>query len=123
MPERVEDGDTVFLSRKRWLMRPGELVHVDLWGGKGAGGYYVPAHAVIEDSSARFVYVVSEDAPEGQRARRVDVVVDEGLSNFRRIEPVSGAVLHEGMKLVVDGAHYLVDGELINAFDEVEVSP
>ena len=123
LPQGVKDGDTVFLSRKRWLVRPGELVHVDLSGGKGTGGYYVPANAVIEDDSGRYVYVVSEDAPEGEHAKRVDVIVDEDLSNFRRIEPVSGKALQEGMKLVVEGAHYLVDGDLINAFDELEVSP
>ena len=45
------------------------------------------------------------------------------LGNFRRIEPGEGESLEEGMKLVVAGAHYLQDGDLINAFDEIEVSP
>ena len=123
MPEGVENGDSVLLSRKRWLVRPGELVHVDLSGGKGTGGYHVPAHSIIEDGNSQYVYMVSRDTSEGEYAKRVSVTVDEGIGNFRRIEPVSGGVLNEGMKLIVDGAHYLVDGDLINAFDEVEVSP
>ena len=123
MPEGVENGDTVFLSRKRWLVRPGELVHVDLSGGKGTEGFYVPTHAIIEDGNGEFIYVVKKEGSEEEYAKRVGVDVDEGLGNFRRIKPVSGGVLNEGMKLIVEGAHYLVDGDLINAFDEVEVSP
>jgi len=123
LPEIAKDGDTVFLSRKRWLMRPGELVHVDTSGGKATGGFYVPARAIIEDDGWQYVFVVKEEESEDERARKVNVVAAAGLGNFRRIEPSPGKLLEVGMKLIVSGAHYLKDGDMINAFDEVEVSP
>jgi len=123
LPETANDGDTVFLSRKRWLMRPGELVHVDTSGAKATGGFYVPARAIIEDDGGQYVFIVKEEESEEERARKVNVIAAEGLGNFRRIEPSEGTSLEEGTKLIVSGAHYLKDGDLINAFDEVEVSP
>ena len=123
LPPGVKDGDTVFLSRKRWLLRPGELVHVDFSGGKVAKGFYVPAQAIIQDDGGHYVYLVREEESGEELARRIGVVVEAGLGNFRRIEPAKERELNEGKKLIIDGAHYLHDGDLINAFDEVEVSP
>ena len=114
---------TVFLSRKRWLLRPGELVHADFSGGKVAKGFYVPANAIMQDGGGPYVYVVSEGEPGKEYAKRVHIAVEASVSNFRRIEPVKGGELKEGKKVIIDGVHYLHDGELINAYNEVEVSP
>lgn len=118
-----KEGETVFFSRKQWLMRPGELVHVDTTGGKVTGGFYVPVQAIIEDDGGQYVFLVKEEGTGDERAQKVEVIASASLDNFRRIEPHQGQVLKEGMKLIVSGAHYLGDGDLINAFDEVEVSP
>jgi RND family efflux transporter MFP subunit len=123
LPEEVRDGDTVFLSRSRWLLRPGELVHVDLHGGQETSGFYVPAKAIMQTDSEQYVFVVSEGEGGKEQARRVDVVAAGGLGEFRRIEPDTKGQLAPGMKLIVAGVHYLHDGDAINAFDEVEVSP
>ena len=123
LPETANEGDTVFLSRKRWLMRPGELVHVDTTGGTATGGFYVPARAIIEDDSGKYVFVVREEGNDAERAQKLNVVAAPGLEDFHRIESSEGKSLVEGMKLIVSGAHYLKDGDLVNAFDEVEVSP
>lgn len=123
LPAGVKDGDTVFLSRKRWLLRPGELVHADFSGGKVAKGFYVPASSITQDGRGSYVYVVSEAEPGKEYAKRVDIALEASVSNFRRIEPVKSGELNEGKKIIVDGVHYLHDGDLINAHDEVEVSP
>lgn len=123
LPEDVKDGDTVFLSRKRWLLRPGELVHVDLHGGQETTGFYVPAKSIMQDDSGQYVFVVNEGEGGKEQARKVEVLAAGGLGDFRRIEPATEGQLARGMKLIVDGVHYLHDGDSINAFDEVEVSP
>jgi RND family efflux transporter MFP subunit len=123
LPEDVRDGDTVFLSRKRWLLRPGELVHVDLHGGKEETGFYVPAKSIMQDDSGQYVFVVSEGEGGEEQAKKVEALAAGGLGDFRRIEPATEGQLARGMKLIVDGVHYLHDGDSINAFDEVEVSP
>ena len=123
LSDTAKEGDTVFFSRKQWLMRPGELVHVDTTGGKVTGGFYVPAQAIIEDDGGQYVFVVKEAGADEERTQKVEVIASASLDNFRRIEASQGQNLKEGMKLIVSGAHYLGDGDLINAFDEVEVSP
>ena len=44
----------------------------------------------------------------------------ETFGEFRRVESPE---LKAGASVVLDGAHYLRDGEAINAFDEKEVKP
>ena len=63
------------------------------------------------------------DMPPPEGEHEVEVLAAGGLGEFRRIEPATVGQLARGMKLIVDGVHYLHDGDSINAFDEVEVSP
>jgi hypothetical protein len=48
------------------------------------------------------------------------VRIGDTIGTFQGIEPVTDGDLAEGMKLIVDGGHYLRDGESVNAFLEVE---
>jgi RND family efflux transporter MFP subunit len=123
LTEDARDGDTVFLSRKRWLLRPGELVHVDMHGGAKATGFYLPARSIMQDDTGQYVFVVSEGEGGEEQAKKVEVIAEVSIGDFRRIEPGKKEQLAPGMKLIVDGVHYLHDGDSINAFNEVEVSP
>jgi len=60
LPPETQEGDSIFLSRKRWLLRPGELVRVDLRSGQLAEGFYVPAQAILKDGPNHYVFAVSE---------------------------------------------------------------
>jgi multidrug efflux pump subunit AcrA (membrane-fusion protein) len=120
LPPETRDGDSIFLSRKRWLLRPGELVRVDLRSGRMAEGFYVPAQAILKDGPDHFVFAVSEQENGEEVAVKVAVRLGSTLGTFQGIEPASDGELTEGMKLIVDGTHYLRDGERINAFFEVE---
>lgn len=120
LPADVEDGDTIMLSRKRWLLRPGQLVRVDLHHGRMPAGFYVPAQAVIKDAAGHHVFVVEERPNGEERAARVAVRLGATVGTFQAVEPVAEGGLARDMKLIVDGAHYLRDGEAVNAFYEVE---
>ncbi len=121
LPDGVQDGDKVFLSRREWMLRPGQLVHVELKGQSIKPGFYVPRPAILRSDGKHYVFI-AEDAGSGTEvAKRVQVEVDELIGNYRRIECADGQ-LSEGRKLILDGTHYLRDGDSVNAFEEVEVS-
>ena len=77
----------------------------------------------MQTDSEQYVFVVSEREGGKEQARKVDVLAAGGLGEFRRVEPATEGQLASGMKVIVDGVHYLHEGDSINAFDEVEVSP
>jgi multidrug efflux pump subunit AcrA (membrane-fusion protein) len=120
LPAKIQDGGSVYLSRKRWLLRPGELVKVDLRSGQIPPGFYVPVQAIIKEGADHHVFIVTEQANGAQEAKRVAVRIGDTIGTFQGIEPVTDGDLAEGMKLIVDGGHYLRDGESVNAFLEVE---
>jgi hypothetical protein len=120
--EGVNDGDVVFLARKEWFLRPGQLVQVQLQGQAPKPGFYVPRPAILLASGKHYVFVVDEASGGEEQAKRVEVQVGDLIGNFRRVEPLGGSELGSGTKVILDGAHYLRDGDRINAFDEIEVS-
>ncbi len=122
LPPGVKDGDQVYLSRPRWLLRPGTLVRVDMQSGQTPVGLYVPAQAIVKDGENHYVFAVREQPNGEEQAAKVAVKVGASIGVFQGIEPVNDGDLAEGMKLIVDGAHYLRDGEAVNAFFEDERS-
>lgn len=120
------DGDRVLLDRSGWLLRPGDLVQVDMPNGDTAPGYYVPIKAIRHESGRAFVFVAQESNPDEYRARQVEVkltdsVYSRGTDNvLRRIETSGEATLADGMRLIVEGVHTLRDGEAIAIVDRAE---
>ena len=76
----------------------------------------------MEDAAGHYVYVVQDEANGEQRATKVTVQLGASFGAFQAIEPTTDGQLAAGMKLIVDGTHYVRDGEPINAFEEVEVA-
>ncbi|GAB5402785.1 MAG: HlyD family efflux transporter periplasmic adaptor subunit [Aureliella sp.] len=112
------NGDTVArMTEGRWMLRPGDLVRVDLGGRSETNGYYVPMDAITRKEGQPFVFIVEQS--DGQSvARRIPIeLTAEGsaamTSSLRRVEPMESGRL-EGAKLVIKGAHYLIDGEAVN---------
>ena len=122
LPPSTQEGDSVFLSRSEWLLRPGQLVHVEMKGESVAAGYYVPRPAILREGGKHYVFLAADSTAGGEQARRVEVNVHELLGDFRRISAIDASQLHPGGKLILDGAHYLQDGDSVNAFEEIEVS-
>ncbi|MEM7561271.1 MAG: HlyD family efflux transporter periplasmic adaptor subunit, partial [Planctomycetota bacterium] len=110
------NGDKVWLdSPNRWLLRPGDLVEIDLSGGGSSPGYFVPMDAICRKAGQSFLYVVeSADSETIVRRFSIDVLSEESnTSSMRRIKPLDDMSL-EGMRYVTKGAHFLTDGEQVN---------
>ncbi len=122
LPDGVKDGDKVFLEYREWLLRPGQLVQVELRGQSPESGFYVPRPAILLAGGKHYVFVVDEAGAGQEQAKRVEVRVGALIGDYRRIEPIGVGQLGSGTKVILDGAHYLRDGDLINAFNEIEVS-
>ena len=66
---------------------------------------------------------VADEAGSGQeQAKRIEVEVSDLIGDYRRIEPIKDGELAVGARIILDGTHYLREGDRINAFEEIEVS-
>ena len=97
------------------MVRPGDLVKVDLSSSFGQSGYYVPMDAIARDSNKTYLFVIDPSSSQPV-VRRVEVAVtkEDGMettSSLRRIEPIGDTQSLDGMQFVTRGVHYLRDGE------------
>jgi len=120
------NGDTVLLDTgSQWMLRPGDIVKVDLSSENSTSGYFVPMDAIVRENNESFIFVATESETETIATRipvrMASVSEPTATSGMRRIESVDGQAL-EGLHYVTKGAHYLVDGEPIKAILQSEVS-
>lgn len=120
LPNVTKDAQeaVAYHVRKRWQLRPGELVRVDLSNNPLPRGFYVPADVINSRLDEHWVFKVEAD-----RAKRVPVYVREIVGTLRRIEPVTAGALSEGDRIVSDGALLLSDGERLNVVGDAEARP
>ena len=90
----------------RWLLRPGDLVQVGIGRQDRTPGFYVPVTAIREINGKTSVFAVDD----GSIARRIDVQALDSAGRLRRIE---GEGLAEGAQIVLDGTHFLMDGDRV----------
>ncbi|MCC7337195.1 MAG: HlyD family efflux transporter periplasmic adaptor subunit [Pirellulaceae bacterium] len=114
-------GCQVIIDEHRWLLRSGEVVQILLTPNKPTDGYYIPMKAVCKEQGQTFVHVL-DDTESKATARRIFVEFAEeesvlGETVLLRITSTSREALREGMQVIVEGTHYLNDG------DRVVVSP
>ncbi len=117
----LQEGQSVALVRKNWLLRPGQVVEVDLQQGRLNAGYYVPVLAVMKEGAGYHVFAVESVDATQQRAVKVAVKTGQNIGTLVEVIPEAADGLSDGMKIVVDGAAYLRGGDPVNAFVEVEV--
>lgn len=123
LPQNIRDGDKVYLSRKEWLLRPGQLVEVELPGQSSNPGFYIPNSIISERDGNYFVFTVNDVGSGQETAKQVKVRKNDVWGEYVRIESLDdGAFVAGKTKLIFEGVHYLKDGDPINAFEEVEVS-
>jgi hypothetical protein len=114
----VTDGGTVVLVRERWLGRPGDVVRVGLKGKETPAGFYVPEDAIQFDGTGYHV-AVAQGAPDGmEQVAFVAVTPGETVGSLRRID----GTLEAGMKVIVEGAHYVTDGEKVRTINKALAS-
>ncbi len=114
-------GSQVMLDEKRWLLRSGDVARISLTPDEPSSGYFVPMKAVREERGQTFIHVLDgTESPATARRVFVEVAEEEsvlGETVLLRITSTSLQELREGMQVIVEGTHYLNDG------DRVLVSP
>jgi len=119
VPPGVKDGDRVLFVRDRWLFRPGDVARVLLHDSGTGPGLYLPMDAIIPKAGSHSIFVVEENQVGEQFARQVRVRLTGGVGDLRRVE---GEEIASGTPVILDGAHFLVDGEPVKVVEKrVEV--
>lgn len=116
-PDDWDGTQVVVTLPEQWMLRPGDVVTVDLNATQATDGYYVPMSAIYEESGGAYIFTVDETDAE-TIAKRVPIQVKRedstGASSYRRIE-FEGDALPEGTPVIVEGVHFLRDGERVKA--------
>jgi RND family efflux transporter MFP subunit len=99
----------IVIGRPMWLLRPRDIVPVQFNSVVIAEGFYVPNHAVILIDEQPHVYRVEED-----KSIATPVNLHESAGDYRRI---SSELLQSGSQIVIDGVHYLTDGQPITVVE------
>ena len=105
----------VVIGRPKWLFRPGELVSVRFSLAKphistnASPGFYVPNHAIVLLGGAPHVYRI-----EAGKAVATPVSVLDNIGENSRLVAAS---LTAGSQVVVEGVHYLSDGQPVIIFE------
>jgi len=118
----VKDGGEVLLVRERWLLRPGDVVSVGLRGAGLDPGFYIPEEAIQFDGQTYSVYTIQAQSDGRHTAVSIAVRLGETVGKLRRVEGFDNGKLAEGMQLVLEGAHYVVDGEAVNPIEEAAIA-
>ncbi len=113
------NGDTVlFQNEGQWMLRPGDLVKVDLSDQEAQSGLYVPMDAIAYEAEKTFLFLLDK---ESQSVARVEVVIGApGAKATSAVLPIRAAdksVELVGRKYVSQGAHYLRDGEKVRVVE------
>nr|WP_236649162.1 HlyD family efflux transporter periplasmic adaptor subunit [Rhodopirellula sp. SM50] len=109
------DGESVVLDGgSQWMLRPGDLVDIDLSEEGTELGFHVPVEAIFRTSDKSSLFVV--------RNGRVDeipvtLVPGDNLDEGSMMQ-VQSPELSEGMQVVRDGVHLLRDGQAVNVIGQ-----
>ncbi len=109
----VQDGATVPYVRERWMLRPGDIVQVELQTESPAPGFYVPSNVILDEAGKKSVFV-TETTGDTTTVKRLPVRVLDAVDTMRRIEAAGDEELQDGMRIVDQGALFLVDGEAVS---------
>ncbi|MEM8735030.1 MAG: HlyD family efflux transporter periplasmic adaptor subunit, partial [Planctomycetota bacterium] len=112
--EAWEGGQLLVDRGAQWLVRPGDIVRVDLSDGDVDAGIYVPVDAIVREANESFLFVV-EQTDAGTVVRKRKVLLDQSdsqISSLAKIDPSEASGL-EGATIAVRGVHYLRDGEAV----------
>jgi multidrug resistance efflux pump len=117
-PDKDWNGTQLILAdAERWLMRPGDVLDVDLSPASGKPGLYVPVEAIHEEAGETSVFVVNPGDGEFVATKvLVNVIKPVGSPGMSKhlIEPTSPDVNLFGQQIIIEGVHYISDGESVN---------
>ncbi len=112
------NGDTVLFQNKgQWMLRPGDLVKVDLADVARASGLYVPMDAIAYEDEKTFLFLLDESDSTVERVE-VQVELDaKQTSAMVAVSTIDSATTIAGRKYVSRGAHFLIDGQEVRVVE------
>lgn len=114
------DGDKLLYQNEgQWLLRPGDLVKVDLSDNTNSTGYFVPIDSIGYELEETFIFLLDESDNTVERVN-VRMMRDEATETVVAIEPIDTSISLEGRRYVSRGAHYLIDGENVRPVESEE---
>lgn len=131
-------GDKMVLqdSTQDWQLRPGDLVGVALDDAPLPEGFYLPMEAIYEDGGQTYVFVAGSESkttvrkvpvtlgtasPSGSSKQPENVSGQLVAGSLQQVSPITPDDLGVGDRVVVDGVHFLRDGELVRVVDVVSL--
>jgi multidrug efflux pump subunit AcrA (membrane-fusion protein) len=112
----IQDGKVVVIQQ-RWQLRPGDLAEVSLRGEGRPAGFYVPRMAILNDGEGDYLFKVSAGS---DTAKRVNVRALETAGQTQRVEAISDDPFEPNERVIVGGAHYVMDGQQVSLVQELE---
>ncbi|MEH6578435.1 MAG: efflux RND transporter periplasmic adaptor subunit [Amphritea sp.] len=109
----VEYETGVVIGRPKWLLRPRDLVPVRFNLTQSERGFYVPNHAIVMLAGSAHVYRVNDEGV----AHATPVTLLDSVGSNRQVE---SELLVAGTQIVVDGVHYISDGQQVTVTDIVK---
>lgn len=110
VPEEANDGDPAMITTRRWAMRPGDVVRVDLGSTPAVPGYYVPQEAIVLTGlQEAHVFVVGS----GDVAQAVRVVAGPVINGLQRISGDAIEGVPAGARVITVGAGRVREGERV----------
>ncbi|TWU43401.1 putative efflux pump membrane fusion protein [Novipirellula aureliae] len=113
------DGESiVFDSGKHWMLRPGDLVDVNLGDDQSESGYYVPVEAIYEQSDETYLFVI-EDGKAHKTRIEIKPTQKLDTESLLRVSPIGSDDFPAGTQIVVGGVHFLQDDDPVSVTDRV----
>lgn len=100
------------------MLRPGDLVDVNLGDQQTEAGYYVPVESIYEESGETFLFIIHDGKAH---KTRIEVVLAEKLDtgSVLRIAPIGEDQFPESTMVVVGGVHFLQEGDAVAVTDVI----
>ena len=110
-------SEILFQNEGQWMLRPGDLVKVNLADSVTSSGLFVPMDAIGYEMEKTFVFLLDEESSTVQRVEVEVQLSGKATSSVVAVEPVDATQQLAGRKYVSRGAHYLIDGEKVRAIE------
>ena len=108
-PSQWSGNEVVIDSGPQWMLRPGDLVKVDISGSAIARGFFLPIEAIYIDGENDYIFVAEND-----KARKIKVnrLPSENLDAASTVQ-IESSELKDGLEVIIGGVHSLTDGQSI----------
>ncbi len=109
------DGEFILLEKKSWMIRPGDLVQVDLSSESSLKGIYIPPKAIVEKNGKEYIFRTEDGLDQFSSVQQLEVTPVPN-SKSRYLTPS----LPHDVQIVVGGVHNLTDGETVRIVEVQE---